>query len=815
MKSIHFLLACLIFLHFEQVATGQKEFINNSSVTGITYAGKNVKMLYIPPPAGFLAKGAKGGGNITVYFSNFPADARAAFEYAVTILESMLPAGTDMTVIATWEKISTENVLGTSVITGFAAGWGIDALDPLAYYPVSLAEKISGEKFNDDLQGDFQLKINSSIEWYTGTDGRTPSTKYDMVTVVLHELCHGLGFFDSMSVSSPVGYYGLGGLPVVFDNFVENLAGQRLTDTLVFESSTTEFYDQLVSGQLYFNGPLVRQYTKGSRARLYAPSTWDSGSSVSHLDEDTNPDNPLMTPFIDLGEAIHNPGRFTMMMLGDMGWINTRIIHNPSGDTEEALTEISLSIEVKSDTTYNQDRVGVVYSFDDFESDDTLFLTPSGSANLFRTTLDILSYNTDLQYYFFVEDAFMRIYKSPSLNEIRYSSYIGTDTIDPVMYHSPVKYCLQTTDTVTFSALAFDNTGIDSVYMEYRINNGPLRYAGFKPGNDDSFDAWLRMKELSVRGGDTIHYRIFAIDSAKIANTAILPETSYYAFPVEEIFEAADRYSTDFSDAGQDFFNLGFRIFQPTGFNRPGLHTRHPYQSPEVDDGIIEYTALHRYPLIFDESGLLISFNEVVLVEPGETGSVYGSSDYYDYVVVEASGDFGKTWSSLADGYDSRYSKSWEEAYNSYLSGNNSTYSGTESMLKKHTIYYRPSAKIAAGDTLLIRFRLFSDPYAYGWGWAIQDLSINALINSVQSEEAEQFIAYPNPGSGYIRIKGLQPGKPLRYSVYNSSGMGLVKDRISDGSGVIDISSYPSGLYIILLQIDGEFIRFKYSLIKQ
>lgn len=815
MKAVHFLLACIILFRFE-AASGQKDFINNSTVTGITYAGKNVKMLYIPPPAGFLAKGSKGGGNITVSYSNFPDDARAAFEYAVTILESVLPAGTDMTVAASWEKITTENVLGNSVITGFAAGWSIDALDPLAYYPVSLAEKISGKKLNDDLQGDFQLKINSSISWYRGTDGRTPPSNYDLVTVVLHELCHGLGFFDSMNVNATVGYYGLGGLPVVFDNFVENLPGQKLTDTLAFESNTAELYNQLISGQLYFNGPLVRQYHSGSRARLYAPSSWDNGSSVSHLDEVSNPDNPLMTPFIDPGEAIHNPGRLTLMMLGDMGWINTRIIHTPSGDTEEALHEVPLSIEIKSDTTFNRDRVGVVFSFDDFESDDTLFMTTSGPGNIFRTTLDILSYNTDLQYYFFVEDAYHRIFKSPSLNElIRYSSYIGTDTIDPIMIHSPVKFCLQTADTVEFNAVAFDNTGIDSVYMEYRINSGSPRYSGFRPGKDDTFRASLRIRELNTRGGDTIYYRIFAVDSARVANISVLPEKSYYTFPVEKIFAAVDRYSTDFIDAAPDFFNLGFSILQPAGFNRPGLHTRHPYESPEVENGKIEYTAMLRYPIILDESGLLISYDEIVLVEPGEAGSVYGSPDFFDYVIVEASDDFGKTWVPLDDGYDSRYSKSWEEAYNTYISGNNSNYFGSESMLAKHTIYYKPADKLTPGDEVLIRFRLFSDPFAYGWGWAIQDLSVNALINSVSTKEVEHYTPYPNPGNGHIRIKGLQPGKPFRFSVYNSTGTGLIKEKLSDGSGSIDISSFPSGLYIINLYIDNELRTFRYSLIRR
>ena len=51
-----------------------------------------------------------------------------------------------------------------------------------------------------------------------------------------------------------------------------------------------------------------------------------------------------------------------------------------------------------------------------------------------------------------------------------------------------------------------------------------------------------------------------------------------------------------------------------------------------------------RHPLKFNESGMLINFNEIVLVEPGEDGSVFGSDDFYDYVIVEGSKNFGKTW---------------------------------------------------------------------------------------------------------------------------------------------------------------------------
>jgi len=87
---------------------------------------------------------------------------------------------------------------------------------------------------------------------------------------------------------------------------------------------------------LYFNGTLLKKYSASnnypsSRAKLYVPSTWDSGSSVSHLDESTATlqVDALMTPFIDKAEAIHDPGKLTFSILGDLGWINTRIFIHP------------------------------------------------------------------------------------------------------------------------------------------------------------------------------------------------------------------------------------------------------------------------------------------------------------------------------------------------------------------------------------------------------------------------------------------------------------------------------------------------------
>lgn len=825
------ILACFagLIYSFLNPLHGQN-LVMNSRITGICYAGNKVNRMYIPPPGKFFTRGiSNNGGSITVYYTGFSSQAKSAMDYAVRIIESVLPSDAKFSIVATWEKISTAGVLAQSSVTAFVSGYSIDAPDPMSYYPVALAEKIAGKGLNDQLHGDISLSVNSSMNWYLGTDGQA-GTKYDLVTVVIHEICHGLGFFDSFSTQGTTGFYGIGSVPVIYDKFVENASGHRLTDTLTIRNNSNDLGSLLTGGQIYFNGPLLKNFTTVNnysltRAKLYAPAVWDAASSISHLDEVTTlPKNSLMTPFINAGEAIHDPGDYTLSILGDIGWINTRISHNPTGDTESHLNSLLLTAEIKSDTSYNHNKVGVVYSYDRFVTSDSLYLSPDNTGNIYTTTLQVPSYNTELQYYFFATDNFHRIFRSPSMykdspfiKNNRYHVYIGTDTVKPVISHTPVAFYLQTTDSLNFRATVTDNLGLGSVRVEYRINNGQPSFINLQKGSADIYRNGLKARSLQLKGNDSIRYRILATDTALTANTRIMPASGYYVTKIEGISSTLPAYTTDFSTASPDFFNIGFQVMKPAGFNKYGLHSKHPYESPEDNNKTINYTSILRHPLKFGESGILMNYNELVLVEPGEAGSVFGSSDFYDYVIPEGSRDWGKTWFSLTNGYDSRINADWESAYNSNILGNNSTFIGTGNMMKNHTFLYKPSDKIASGDTLLLRFRLFSDPFANGWGWAIEDLKITPLVDAVPETRYNRINFYPNPGNGMIHIEGDiagQQNKTVPYKVFNSSGVCIISSKTTGSGELINISGYPSGLYIILFYTDSGILQVKYTLTK-
>lgn len=819
MKKL-FILAGLLLCLSGFTAFSQ-ELVKNHFVSSVCYAGNKVSMIYIPPPKEFLnSSRSKHGGNINVIYSGFSAEAKNAMEYAKGILESVLPEDLNLTIKASWTTISSSGVLGNSSITGYAAGWAIDAFRPFAYYPVAVAEKIAGKSLNEPSEADVELVLNKTINWYFGTDGKVSSMKYDLVTVIIHELCHGLGFFDSMSSDDgTTGSYGIFNVPVIYDLFVENLEGNRLTDTLKFARNSADLFGQFTGGQLYFNGPLTKKYMAGVRPRLYSPSEWDPGSSISHLDETrTLPVNALMTPYIDRGEAIHDPGKLTLSILGDVGWINTRVIPDAKKDSEAHLSEIDLGAEIKSDTLYDKNNVGLVYSFDGFKTSDTLKMVNSPSVNHFTARIPVSSYNTRLSYYFYAIDNFLRIFRSPSVSrEKPYSIYIGTDTIKPSITHSKPGYYFEKIDTIDFRASVTDNLGIDTVYVEYKVNNGPSRFFGLKNLGNDSFDHRLFIRKGMITGGDSLKYRIVAVDKSAGRNTRILPSRGYYSIKIETLGSVVKSYETDFSGSASDFFNSGFEITEPSGFNSPGLHSEHPYQSPDKDYASLEFSSVLRHPVIFDESGMEISFRELVLVEPGAEGSVYGFSDFYDYVILEGSKDYGKSWIPMADGYDSRFLSSWETAYNSSVEGQNSIFTGNESMMVTHSLFPKPGSKISGGDSVLVRFRLFSDPYAHGWGWAIDDLKIGPLVDKVEETFQDNFSLFPNPGKGLINLKvPCENGNnSYRLSIYSISGQCIVKDRLyRDDQITLNISDCNSGLYIIIIRSGSVTRTMKYSLIK-
>jgi len=326
-----------LFFNFAIGSEGIQMKINKDSYVILKADPKNMNTKVSAPV--ILNKSAESLATFVVTYNGFSAQAQTAFQHAVDIWSTILTSSVPIIVEANWVGLD-PNVLGSASAAEIARD---DTNFPRTgtWYSVSLAEKLAGFELNPADSADIKANFNSNFgNWYFGTDGNCPAGKYDFVSVVLHELCHGLGFQGSMDAEGGQGSWGFAGYPFIFDHFTENGNGQKLLNTIIFPNPSSTLANALTSNNVYFNGAASNSVNGYSPVKLYAPPVWEASSSYSHLNETTYPagnPNSLMTPSLGAAEAIHHPGNITLGTFEDMGW-TTNLVTNSTmvypGDTD-------------------------------------------------------------------------------------------------------------------------------------------------------------------------------------------------------------------------------------------------------------------------------------------------------------------------------------------------------------------------------------------------------------------------------------------------------------------------------------------------
>lgn len=283
-----------------------------------------------------LSKGQNASFQFNAIGTNAVID--SAMAYTGRIWGEYLNSAVPIKVNVYYVNLLTSSTLGVTIPNG-RRDFTMAPIDS-TWYPTSLANSIAGSELNSG-EADMDIYMNNLINWYFGTDGNPGFGQYDFVTVFLHEIGHGLGFLALSNVRDTVGSFGdvllsdiaplvpsfpfpnLNGKHSVFSKFLVNGSGQELDDTLLFENPSTDLADEFTSNSVYFDGPLAFIQNGNAHVRLYAPGSWEPGSSLQHLNESTFPSgnpNTLMTPFISTGEVHHSPGLLTIAILEDIGW---------------------------------------------------------------------------------------------------------------------------------------------------------------------------------------------------------------------------------------------------------------------------------------------------------------------------------------------------------------------------------------------------------------------------------------------------------------------------------------------------------------
>ena len=284
-----------------------------ATIWGHTYAtDKPASLLKATPRTAKLEGEIKSEWKVN--YRNFPSNAQEAVQYAIDIWSRNFSSEIPINIEATWEPNKNDQILG-SARAGYYFNSFPGAPDEDLWYPSALANQLANKDL-DTKQSEMLLNINSNADWYLGIDGKPTFGKYDLASVVLHEIAHGLGFMSNAQYDRFAGAAYIS-QPTPFDAYVELPDGRTFTN---FCSRSADLGKAMVN-PLYWSGEMAIAANKGTKPKLYTPSPFEEGSSIAHLDETTFDKrfaDAVMTPNMDQGEVFLGPGPIALAMIEDM-----------------------------------------------------------------------------------------------------------------------------------------------------------------------------------------------------------------------------------------------------------------------------------------------------------------------------------------------------------------------------------------------------------------------------------------------------------------------------------------------------------------
>lgn len=263
----------------------------------------------------------------------WPEAAMEAVQLALDIWEFHLQSTVPIKVRAIWQGDFPGTVIGSAGPTRIAR-----VPSPVGeentWYTIAQANSMLGFDILETVAEEdhhINMQINCNFDdWYFGTDANPPEDTVDFVTVILHEIGHGVGFLGTMQGDEDTEVAGWGisanntNDPIIYDRFVEDGAGNSIVDESVYSNNSNQLYNAVTGGAggIFFNGLQANSRYTGDPVPLYAPTPWEQGSSFSHLETEifTDTDDALMRPVVDRANAIHTPGAIMCAMLEDQGW---------------------------------------------------------------------------------------------------------------------------------------------------------------------------------------------------------------------------------------------------------------------------------------------------------------------------------------------------------------------------------------------------------------------------------------------------------------------------------------------------------------
>ena len=312
--SIALLSAVLISTSLVATSAQAQVRVRPSTVWGHTLAGTSAVVTNATTSKSLPSANLEKLSKFAITYNSFPNWARAEVQSAINTWAVNFKSSVDITVSATWGRSANSDVLGSARPGSYFAGF-IGAPDSTLWYPSALANALAGKDLDRD-NPEIIIQVNSAANWNQRGDNKPRTTEYDLESVILHEVAHGLGFLSTDVYDK---FFGFGSLdqPTPFDAYIQTPDGRRLAD---IPTPSLEL-GKVLTSPLYWIGENGKRVNGGEKIKMYTPAIYEPGSSVSHLDEATYSGSGIdavMTPNLDAGEVFHQPGPLLLAMMEDM-----------------------------------------------------------------------------------------------------------------------------------------------------------------------------------------------------------------------------------------------------------------------------------------------------------------------------------------------------------------------------------------------------------------------------------------------------------------------------------------------------------------
>lgn len=267
----------------------------------------------------------------------------AVFEHAASIWAARVKSSVEIAVGASFDPLECDD---SSALLGFAGPETVHrdfvgAPRSRTWYTQAEANSLAGVDL-DPGSNDIFMAFNSDVGvscpfpdgWYYGLDGAPPPGRTDLVTVVLHEMGHGLGFLTLVDAALGTKFRRLDD---VFMFGLEEHGGGAIFPAMTNAERVAASVD---TGSLHWVGSevvaagsalLAGREPLSGHVEMYAPKPVEDGSSVSHFSDSLAP-NQLMEPFYT--GPIHDPGLAGSLLL-DLGWVSAGCGDGAAGAGEE------------------------------------------------------------------------------------------------------------------------------------------------------------------------------------------------------------------------------------------------------------------------------------------------------------------------------------------------------------------------------------------------------------------------------------------------------------------------------------------------